>query len=82
MDTIHNDANDYNLLAIHGRGAENGKSDDSAVLDFGDMVWAPTINELAIAAAYACLDKEDPLRAISSVGTGIFFGKPIRRRSS
>lgn len=79
--TIHNDANDYNLLAIHERGAENGKWTISAVLDFGDMVWAPTINELAIAAAYACLDKEDPLRAISLLAQGYFSVNPLEEEA-
>jgi len=50
---IHNDANDWNVLV----------QDDqvSGLIDFGDMVYAPLIQELAVSLAYALMDKEDPL---------------------
>jgi len=51
--TIHNDANDYNVLVQGGRV--------SGIIDFGDCVHSLLVNELAIALAYALLDKEDPL---------------------
>ncbi|MGL4612251.1 MAG: aminotransferase class III-fold pyridoxal phosphate-dependent enzyme [Trueperaceae bacterium] len=56
---IHNDANDYNVLV------EN--SSVKSVIDFGDMLYAPTINELAIAAAYTLMGHADPLAALSSI---------------
>ena len=45
--TLHNDANDYNLLVDNGR---------LALLDFGDMVHSCTVFELAIGIAYALLN--------------------------
>lgn len=50
---IHNDANDWNVLVQDGRV--------SGLIDFGDMVYAPLIQELAVAIAYALMDKENPL---------------------
>ena len=51
---IHNDANDYNILV---QGEEV-----CGIIDFGDLVHSPLINELAIALAYALLHKEEPLK--------------------
>lgn len=48
---IHSDANDYNLVA---QGDEI-----SGLIDFGDMLYAKQINELAITLGYAVLDVED-----------------------
>ncbi|MFX0558543.1 aminotransferase class III-fold pyridoxal phosphate-dependent enzyme [Maribacter sp. CXY002] len=50
---IHNDANEWNILA------QNGKI--SGIIDFGDLAHSFLINELAIAITYACYDKENPL---------------------
>ncbi len=47
---IHNDANDHNVLVADGEERISG------LLDFGDMVHSITVNELAVAAAYAALD--------------------------
>lgn len=44
LQVIHNDANPFNVLA-------DGHS-ITGILDFGDMVLAPRIQELAVAAAY------------------------------
>ncbi len=55
---IHNDANDYNVLVQ----TEQGQSKVTAIFDFGDMGYQPTICELAVSLAYACMDKEDPLQ--------------------
>lgn len=43
---IHNDLNFSNLLI-----AEDG-NDITGIIDFGDMVYAPLINDLAVASAY------------------------------
>jgi 4-aminobutyrate aminotransferase-like enzyme/Ser/Thr protein kinase RdoA (MazF antagonist) len=55
----HNDANDYNILV------DDNLSDPraTALVDFGDAVYTPVVNELAIGLAYALLDKPDPLAA-------------------
>ncbi len=50
---IHGDANDWNVLARDG--------EISGIIDFGDVVHTFLINELAIAIAYLCFEKEDPL---------------------
>jgi len=50
---IHNDANDYNLLVDPDRQRLSG------LFDFGDMVESFRIAELAIAAAYAIMGKQD-----------------------
>jgi len=56
---IHGDANDYNVLVRRGRVA--------GLLDFGDIVHSATACDLAIALAYAMLDKSDPLAAAAIV---------------
>lgn len=50
---IHSDANEWNVLI------QNGKV--SSIIDFGDLVYSPLINEIAIAMTYASYDKENPL---------------------
>ena len=50
---IHGDANDYNILCKDGKL--------SGILDFGDSIYNPMINEVAIALAYCLMDKSDPL---------------------
>jgi Ser/Thr protein kinase RdoA (MazF antagonist) len=52
---IHGDANDYNVLVRAGRVV--------GLLDFGDMVYSAVVCDLAIALAYALLEKTDPLAA-------------------
>jgi Ser/Thr protein kinase RdoA (MazF antagonist) len=55
---IHNDFNLYNALVA---------SDDSdrvaGIIDFGDIVHAPLVGEVATGASYQMADTEDPLRA-------------------
>lgn len=50
---IHADANDWNLLTSGDQV--------TGLIDFGDMVYAPLVNELAIAMAYALFGKSEPL---------------------
>jgi len=59
---IHNDANDYNILLNDGMV--------SGILDFGDMLYAPRVVEVATASAYAILDEENPLEAAAQVIAG------------
>lgn len=50
---IYNDANDWNVLI---------QSDQiSGIIDFGDMVYSSTINELAIGITYALMNEDDLL---------------------
>jgi ethanolamine-phosphate phospho-lyase len=50
---IHSDANEWNVLI------RNGKV--SSIIDFGDLVYSPLINEIATAITYVSYDKKNPL---------------------
>ncbi len=52
---VHGDANDENVLCSR----EDGEWRFSGIVDFGDLVFTHTVNELAIAATYVILDAED-----------------------
>ncbi|RME47243.1 MAG: aminotransferase class III-fold pyridoxal phosphate-dependent enzyme, partial [Caldilineae bacterium] len=71
---IHNDGNDYNILVQNGA---NGQPVVSGLVDFGDMVYTHTVNEVAIAAAYAALDKSDPIAAAAHVVRGYHLARPL-----
>ena len=49
----------------------------TGVIDFGDMVYTQTVNEVAIACAYAMLDKADPLAAAKSIVGGYHQVYPL-----
>ncbi len=51
--TIHGDANDWNVLTQNG-GV-------SGIIDFGDICFSQLVNELAIAITYAIMEKENPV---------------------
>jgi Ser/Thr protein kinase RdoA (MazF antagonist) len=71
---IHNDANDHNVLV-----ADDGAS-ISGLLDLGDAVWSVTVNELAVASAYAALRTDDPITTISIVRAGFEGALPLEGR--
>ena len=71
---IHSDANDYNVLV---GAAANWRQEVTGVIDFGDMVYTQTVNEVAIACAYAMLDKADPLAAAKSIVGGYHQVYPL-----
>jgi len=71
---IHNDGNDYNILVAPQGMWQNQVS---GVIDFGDMVFSHTINELAIVCAYAMLDKHDPLAAAGQIVKGYHAAFPL-----
>ena len=58
---IHNDFNLYNLLVDPTQPERV-----AGILDLGDMVLAPRINDLAVAASYQLSDAGDALRALCS----------------
>src|SRR5207247_4487406 len=74
---IHNDPNDHNVLV--------GGDDDPALrhqrivglVDFGDMVHSVTVADLAIAIAYAVLDKPNPLSAAAHIVRGYHAANPL-----
>ncbi|MDY0881639.1 phosphotransferase [Dongia soli] len=53
---VHNDLNPHNVL-VHAQD----HSRVTGILDFGDMVHTPLINDLAVAAAYQLSVQGDPL---------------------
>lgn len=60
---IYADAHEHNLL-VNDRGHLCG------VIDFGDAIRTQTVNELAIACAYAGMKVPDPLGAMTDVVSG------------
>ena len=72
--TIHNDANDNNVLV---KRTGPWQQDVVALIDFGDMVRGYLIADAAIAAAYACLDKTCPLDSICNVLQGFNEVLPV-----
>jgi 4-aminobutyrate aminotransferase-like enzyme len=71
---IHNDANDYNVLVSNAYSPEEARF---GILDFGDMVLTHTINELAVAIAYAILGKADPIGDASKIVEGYHSNYPL-----
>ncbi|MFC4277103.1 phosphotransferase [Achromobacter aloeverae] len=53
---IHNDLNAYNIMVFQDDPARI-----AALLDFGDMVRAPLVQDLGVAAAYQLEDAADPI---------------------
>lgn len=68
---IHNDANDHNVLVADDDGSISG------LLDLGDAVWSILANELAVAAAYAALEADDPIAVIERVREGFETALPL-----
>ena len=64
---IHSDGNDHNVL-VSPSGRWGNRV--TGLIDFGDMVYSHTVNELAIACAYAIMGKKDPLAAAAKVVAG------------
>ena len=58
---IYNDLNPSNVLV-------DSKSPETVagVIDFGDLVRSPLIQDVAVAAAYLCIDGEDPLADVKT----------------
>ena len=73
---VHHDLNDFNILAsTDGQGALRV----SGVLDVNDALLTVRVAEVAIAAAYAMLRQEDPLKALCSVVAGFHAILPLSR---
>lgn len=69
--TLYNDANDNNILVGAGSPDIFGRfAAVSGTIDFGDMVQGWRVVDPAIGAAYAMLDKPDPLAAAAEVVAG------------
>ncbi len=76
---IHGDANNYNVLVASARSATTGvdRWRVSGLIDFGDLVYSQTINNLAICLAYVMLDKVDPIEAAVHVVRGYASHFPL-----
>lgn len=66
---IHNDANDHNVL-VSGQQV-------SGLLDFGDAVYGPIVHDLAVACAYAMLDRADPQAVAEQICVGFAEERPL-----
>ena len=55
----HGDANNYNLVVK--------KNEVVGLLDYGDMIYAPTINDLAVALSYALMNKNDLYSSLKNI---------------
>jgi 4-aminobutyrate aminotransferase-like enzyme/Ser/Thr protein kinase RdoA (MazF antagonist) len=63
---VHNDVNDNNVVVIPDRINPEVR----AIIDYGDAVYTQTVNDLAVAVAYAAMGKPDPLKAAQCVVQG------------
>ncbi|HMP80589.1 MAG TPA: phosphotransferase, partial [Pirellulaceae bacterium] len=76
LSLIHNDANDFNVLLQRLPG-QRCAWQVTGLIDFGDMIVGHTINELAIALAYAVLDGDDELHTASCLVQGYHQYRPL-----
>lgn len=77
---IFNDANNYNILAGGGDDLFSKDQQVVGIIDFGDMVYSYTIGDLAVAIAYAVLDKPDPLSVAAQIVAGFHAAFPLEER--
>ncbi len=69
---IHNDAHSTNVLV-----AEDDPERIAGIIDYGDMIHAPLINDVAIAAAGMSEHADDPVSAICEVAAGFDGVTPL-----
>jgi 4-aminobutyrate aminotransferase-like enzyme/Ser/Thr protein kinase RdoA (MazF antagonist) len=76
---IHNDANDYNIIVGGNDDLYTRNQRVVGIIDFGDMVYSYTIGNLAIAIAYAILEKSDPLQTAAHMVKGYHRAHPLTK---
>lgn len=69
---IHNDFNPDNVL-VHAGDPERV----SGIIDFGDMVHAPLVNDLAVLAAYQVIGRDDELGALAEIAAAFHAVRPL-----
>lgn len=69
---IHNDANDWNILATN--------DEISGIIDFGDLAHTYLINELAVAIPYICFNKENPIEWASHLVKSYHSKLPLQEK--
>lgn len=74
---VHNDANNFNLLVGGGADLYSRNQCVFGLIDFGDMVYSYAIGDLAVAIAYAILDKPDPLSVAAQIVKGYSAAYPL-----
>jgi 4-aminobutyrate aminotransferase-like enzyme/Ser/Thr protein kinase RdoA (MazF antagonist)/murein DD-endopeptidase MepM/ murein hydrolase activator NlpD len=74
---VHNDANDYNVI-VSAPDPVTRERRVVGLIDFGDMVHSYSVASLAVAIAYAVLDKPDPLAVAGHVIAGYHAERPLR----
>lgn len=67
---IYNDPNDYNILVGGDADLYSRNQTVTGFIDLGDMLYSYTIGDLAIAIAYAILDKSNPLAVAAEIVGG------------
>ena len=70
---VHNDANDNNVIITDDLLNPRVK----AIIDYGDAIYTPIINDLAITIAYAVMGKPDVLRAALPIIKGYHEQFPL-----
>ncbi len=70
---VHNDANDNNIIVNNDLINPNVET----VIDYGDAACTQTINDLAVAIAYASMDHPDPLSAALPIISGYHSKFPL-----
>ena len=71
---IHNDLNDYNILVLD---KISGMQAISGFIDFGDLIAAPKICNIAICAAYLMLDVDNPLAYLQAFVSAYHAHNPL-----
>jgi len=71
---IHSDCNDYNVLV---NDSDVWKNMVIGIIDFGDLVYSHTLNEIAIAAAYEMLNKDNPITIAAQIVNGYHIVFPL-----
>ncbi|WP_110597578.1 phosphotransferase [Salinicola lusitanus] len=75
---IHNDLNGHNVLfAPTADDANAAPEHPAAIIDFGDMLFAPRVIDLAVAAAYQMKGAADPLAGALALIAGYHAHSPL-----
>ena len=72
---IHNDMNPDNVVVKH-----SDISEVAGLIDFGDMVYAPLINEPAVAAAYQAVSYADLFLGTTYILKGYHSANPLQEQ--
>lgn len=74
---IHNDFNLHNVLV-----GETSPAQVVGLIDFGDMIWAPLVNDLAIAMSYHVAGEADPLAGALELAKAYHDTSPLEPREA